>query len=152
MESHMTIIICNKESLQDERAWKEHAGRKGKYKAAKPGRRRRGQGVTDRRVTHQHAAYMIGTTVRTALAQGRDSHTTESLTPSPGGGGGGRPGTTPSRTAPSAPSSRTSLRSSTRLLTSVSGFRPFGRARGTCPGRRRARRTARVADTSASSI
>ena len=27
MESHMTIIICNKESLQVERAWKEHAGK-----------------------------------------------------------------------------------------------------------------------------
>ena len=33
MESHMIIRICNKESLQEERAWKEHAGRKGKYKA-----------------------------------------------------------------------------------------------------------------------
>ena len=106
MESHMIIRICNKESLQEERAWKEHAGKGNIRQRAPPSR----AGCHRQARTHQHAAYMIGT--RVTLAQcgqlsHRDAHTTESLTPNPGGGGGGRPGTTPSRTAPSAPSSRT---------------------------------------------
>ena len=120
MESHMIIIICNKESLQEERAWKEHAGKgniRQKGATVAGGVSQTGANTPTRGVHDRHKG--DSRTVRTALAQGRDSHTTESLTPNPGGGGGGRPGTTPSRTAPSAPSSRTSLRSSTRLLTSV---------------------------------
>ena len=142
-------IICNKKNTRRKGMEGTRGQGKGNIRQKRAPPVSRAGCHQTRGVTHQHAAYIR--TVRTALAQGRDSHTTESLTPNPGGGGGGRPGTRPSRTALFVPSSRTSLRSSTHLLPSVSSYRRVGRARGTCPGRRRGRRTARAADTSASS-
>ena len=78
MESHMIIRICNKESLQAESAWKEHAGKgnirqKGAIVAG--GVSQTGANTPTRGVHDRHKG--DSRTVRTALAQGLSRRTPE---------------------------------------------------------------------------
>ena len=73
MESHMIIRICNKESLQEERVWKEHAGKENIRQRAPPSRagcHRQARNTPTRGVYDRHRGQCDSRTVRTALAQG----------------------------------------------------------------------------------
>ena len=77
MESHMILLVtsilpvCNKESLQEERAWKEHAGEgniRQKGATVAGGVSQTGANTPTRGVHDRHKG--DSRTVRTALAQG----------------------------------------------------------------------------------